>query len=220
MHWYVSYLYSCRLVWTACLSTASITLKNYAVLFIRKSMQHHRLIHDESAVLPLHSKTSRGTQGMGDETREQVLDELILQLLAGFGSVGVSWWITLISRGLLWTLICRESALHVWIPCEDAGAERCHVFREVLFEDAKHNIIPVLLILFVFEEYSGQFLEQYCWKVWGRQDFLNDFESSVFCSLSLHLFQSSVSHDPSEIILICWFTAQETLLIIIRFVFI
>ncbi len=54
-------------------------------------MQHHRLMHDESAVLPLHSKTSRGTQGMGDETREQVLDELILQLLAGFGSVGVSW---------------------------------------------------------------------------------------------------------------------------------
>ncbi len=26
------------------------------------------------------------------------------------------------------------------------------------------------------------------------------------------LFQSSVSHDPSEIILICWFVAQETFL--------
>ncbi len=30
------------------------------------------------------------------------------------------------------------------------------------------------------------------------------------------LLQSSVSHDPSEIILICWFTAQETFQIIIN----
>ncbi len=29
------------------------------------------------------------------------------------------------------------------------------------------------------------------------------------------LLQSSVSHDPSEIILICWFAAQETFVIII-----
>ncbi len=29
-------------------------------------------------------------------------------------------------------------------------------------------------------------------------------------------FQSSVSHNPSEIILICWFAAQETFLIIIN----
>ncbi len=29
------------------------------------------------------------------------------------------------------------------------------------------------------------------------------------------LLQSSVSHDPSEINLICWFDAQETFLIII-----
>jgi len=28
------------------------------------------------------------------------------------------------------------------------------------------------------------------------------------------LLQSSVSHDPSEIILICWFGAQETFIII------
>ncbi len=27
--------------------------------------------------------------------------------------------------------------------------------------------------------------------------------------LKCNLFQSSVSHDPSEIILICWFAAQE-----------
>ncbi len=32
---------------------------------------------------------------------------------------------------------------------------------------------------------------------------------------SASLLQSSVSHDPSEIILICWFAAQETFLIII-----
>ncbi len=31
---------------------------------------------------------------------------------------------------------------------------------------------------------------------------------------SASLLQSSVSHDPSEIILICWFAAQETFLII------
>ncbi len=30
------------------------------------------------------------------------------------------------------------------------------------------------------------------------------------------LLQSLVSHDPSEIILICWFAAQETFLIIIN----
>ncbi len=29
------------------------------------------------------------------------------------------------------------------------------------------------------------------------------------------LLQSSVSHDPSEIILICWFGAQETIIVII-----
>ncbi len=32
---------------------------------------------------------------------------------------------------------------------------------------------------------------------------------------SASLFQPSVSHDPSEIILACWFAAQETLFIII-----
>ncbi len=30
--------------------------------------------------------------------------------------------------------------------------------------------------------------------------------------ISASLLQSLVSHDPSEIILICWFAAQETLL--------
>ncbi len=34
------------------------------------------------------------------------------------------------------------------------------------------------------------------------------------------LLQSSVSHDPSEIIIICWFAAQETFLIIIIVIFI
>ncbi len=33
---------------------------------------------------------------------------------------------------------------------------------------------------------------------------------------SASLLQSSVSHDPSEIILICWFAAQDTLMIIIN----
>ncbi len=33
---------------------------------------------------------------------------------------------------------------------------------------------------------------------------------------SASLLQSSVSHDPSEIILICWFAAQETFLIILN----
>jgi len=31
---------------------------------------------------------------------------------------------------------------------------------------------------------------------------------------SAALFQSKVSHDPSEIILICWLAAQETFIII------
>ncbi len=33
---------------------------------------------------------------------------------------------------------------------------------------------------------------------------------------SSSLLQSSVSHDPPKIILICWFDAQETFLIIIN----
>ncbi len=36
------------------------------------------------------------------------------------------------------------------------------------------------------------------------------------CDAKLN-FQSSVSHNPSEIILICWFAAQETFIITINF---
>ncbi len=38
----------------------------------------------------------------------------------------------------------------------------------------------------------------------------------IKAEFSASLLQSSVSHDPSEIILICWFAAQETFLIIIN----
>ncbi len=38
----------------------------------------------------------------------------------------------------------------------------------------------------------------------------------IKAELSASLLQSSVSHDPSEIILICWFAAQETCIIIIN----
>jgi len=38
----------------------------------------------------------------------------------------------------------------------------------------------------------------------------------MWCEYSALLHQSSESHDPSEIILICWFAAQETFLIIIN----
>ncbi len=37
----------------------------------------------------------------------------------------------------------------------------------------------------------------------------------IKAEFSASLLQSSVSHDPSEIILICWFAAQETFIIII-----
>ncbi len=36
----------------------------------------------------------------------------------------------------------------------------------------------------------------------------------IKAEFSASLLQSSVSHDPSEIILICWFAAQETFIII------
>ncbi len=39
----------------------------------------------------------------------------------------------------------------------------------------------------------------------------------IKAEFSATLLQSSVSHDPSEIILICWFAAQDTFLIIINF---
>ncbi len=40
----------------------------------------------------------------------------------------------------------------------------------------------------------------------------------IFCNLNFRqqLLQSSVSHDPSEIILIFWFAAQETFIIIVN----
>ncbi len=41
------------------------------------------------------------------------------------------------------------------------------------------------------------------------------FISVIKAEFSASLLQSSVSHDPSEIILICWFDAQETFIIII-----
>ncbi len=41
------------------------------------------------------------------------------------------------------------------------------------------------------------------------------FFSVIKAEFSASLLQSSVSHDPSEIILICWFAAQGTFLIII-----
>ncbi len=37
----------------------------------------------------------------------------------------------------------------------------------------------------------------------------------IKAEFSASLLQSSVSHDPSEIMLICWFAAQETFIIII-----
>jgi len=47
--------------------------------------------------------------------------------------------------------------------------------------------------------------------------FLNVIDSSdVKAEFSASSLQSSVSHDPSEMILICWFAAQETFLIIIN----
>ncbi len=41
------------------------------------------------------------------------------------------------------------------------------------------------------------------------------FISVIKAEFSASLLQSSVSHDPSEIILICWFAAQKTFLFII-----
>ncbi len=81
-----------------------------------------------------------------------------------------------------------------------------------------------------------------CTKVWGLYDFLMflkedssarqsciylikntvkmwnfiKIENDCFlCEFSASLLQSSVSHDPSEIILICWFAVQRTFIIII-----
>ncbi len=42
------------------------------------------------------------------------------------------------------------------------------------------------------------------------------FIPAIKAEFSASLLQSSVSHDPSEITLICWFDAQETFMIIIH----
>ncbi len=49
--------------------------------------------------------------------------------------------------------------------------------------------------------------------MWNSFTMLNNVVKAEF---SASFLQSSVSHDPSEIILICWFAAQETFLIIIN----
>jgi len=43
-----------------------------------------------------------------------------------------------------------------------------------------------------------------------KNSYCNIFQNVIYIA---SLLQSSVSHDPSEIILICWFAAQETSLI-------
>ncbi len=43
-----------------------------------------------------------------------------------------------------------------------------------------------------------------------------EFIAVIKAECSVSLLQSSVSHDPSEIILIYWFAARETFLIIIN----
>ncbi len=55
---------------------------------------------------------------------------------------------------------------------------------------------------------------------WFLCDFMLQCNLFLWCKaeFSALLLQSSVSHDPSEIILICRFTAQETFLIIINVV--
>ncbi len=58
------------------------------------------------------------------------------------------------------------------------------------------NIIAIKMNCFLFEYILKRNLFLWC--------------KAVF---SASLLQSSVSHDPSEIILICWFAAQETFII-------
>ncbi len=40
--------------------------------------------------------------------------------------------------------------------------------------------------------------------------------AAIKADFSASFLQSSVSHDPSEIILMCWFAAQDTFLIIMN----
>ncbi len=52
--------------------------------------------------------------------------------------------------------------------------------------------------------------------------YLNVFSNVIYscdrkAEFSASLLQSSVSHDPSDMILICWFAAQEIFLLIINF---
>ncbi len=54
------------------------------------------------------------------------------------------------------------------------------------------------------KELFSIYIVKYNWFLWCKAEF------------SASLLQSTVSHDPSEIILICWFAAQGTFLIIIN----
>ncbi len=48
-----------------------------------------------------------------------------------------------------------------------------------------------------------------------KMSFISVMQSWIFCSHYSSLHDLMLSHDPSEIILICWLAAQETFLIII-----
>ncbi len=69
-----------------------------------------------------------------------------------------------------------------------------HLFD--LFRTKKVNIITI--IVFYLNTFTVQVI------FWCNAEFTASF------------LQSSVSNDPSEIIIICWFAAQETLIIIIN----
>ncbi len=107
-------------------------------------------------------------------------------------------------------------------------------FRDSVFKETGHTIRICLQYVFTFkpssietDSYTLQCID--CLKMCtGVQMFgvgkifffmLNSYKYYIDAKLHFQQpsFQSSVSHDPSEIILICWFAAQETFLIIIQY---
>jgi len=101
---------------------------------------------------------------------------------------GKFWIIIIIAR--TFGLRIRTNTLHLVFERSLLCSPRLH-----LFDQKYSNIVKYTVYIYIFKCFCDDKAE-----------------------FSASLLQSSVSHDSSEIILICWFAAQETFLIIINVV--
>ncbi len=103
--------------------------------------------------------------------------------------------------------VCLHYSSNVWGRLSNVFKEVSCVHQDYIYlakNTVKHWSCEILLQFQIMVFYFNVYF-QYNLLLWCNAEFPAVINSSL---------QSSVSHDPSEIILICWFAAQETFLII------